>query len=280
MKRKLYKARYRNKKGGIMKKLLDLKLLGLVAILTVALVFIGVDFIKGQATTQGKPDKPPGKKGEDGHLTHDMPAITVFLDLSTDAVRSDGEGPYIDDIDRVTCFIGRRAGQFVLTTAHKYTSGRMLCVDDTNVIPSPPPPIPPNPSSYLGDCRVAEMATGGEGDSPVLPRGVDLRFMTAASRVGMSLILFDDRQNLWRLIYGEIVNDELEGGVLVTPKDFDPNRDVDGDGEADAVEWEITTDGDGSPTAILWWNLGWNDPIYYGPFEVPFHLTVRLKSAE
>jgi len=40
-----------------MKKLLDLKLFGLVAILIVALVFIGVDFIEGQVTTLGKPDK-------------------------------------------------------------------------------------------------------------------------------------------------------------------------------------------------------------------------------
>jgi hypothetical protein len=42
-----------------MKKLLDLKLFGLVAILTVALVFIGVDFIESQIKTQGKPPKPP-----------------------------------------------------------------------------------------------------------------------------------------------------------------------------------------------------------------------------
>ncbi len=46
-----------------MKKLLDLKLFGLVAILTVALVFIGVEFIESQVKTQGRPDKPdkPGK---------------------------------------------------------------------------------------------------------------------------------------------------------------------------------------------------------------------------
>ena len=46
-----------------MKKLPDLKLFGLVAILTVALVFIGVDFIESQVQTQGKPDKP-GKPGK------------------------------------------------------------------------------------------------------------------------------------------------------------------------------------------------------------------------
>ena len=44
-----------------MKKILDWKLFGLVAILTVALVFIGVDFIEGQMTTQDKPTNPPGK---------------------------------------------------------------------------------------------------------------------------------------------------------------------------------------------------------------------------
>ena len=41
-----------------MKKLLYFKLFGLVAILTVALVFIGVDFVESQVKTQGKPDKP------------------------------------------------------------------------------------------------------------------------------------------------------------------------------------------------------------------------------
>jgi hypothetical protein len=44
-----------------MKTILHLKLFGLVAILTVTLVFIGVNFIEGQMATQDKPDKPPGK---------------------------------------------------------------------------------------------------------------------------------------------------------------------------------------------------------------------------
>lgn len=47
-----------------MKKLLDLKHFGLVAILTVALVLIGVDFIESQVKTQGKPDKPGKTKTE------------------------------------------------------------------------------------------------------------------------------------------------------------------------------------------------------------------------
>lgn len=44
-----------------MKKNKNLKFFGLIAILTVALVFIGIDFVQGQVKTQGKPDKPPGK---------------------------------------------------------------------------------------------------------------------------------------------------------------------------------------------------------------------------
>ena len=46
-----------------MKRFCNLKIFGLVAILTVALVFIGVDFIESQEKTKGKPDKPfqPGK---------------------------------------------------------------------------------------------------------------------------------------------------------------------------------------------------------------------------
>jgi len=45
----------------MMKKIHNLKFLGLVVILTVALVFIGVDFIESQVKTQGKPPKPPGQ---------------------------------------------------------------------------------------------------------------------------------------------------------------------------------------------------------------------------
>jgi len=48
-----------------MKKFRGLKVFGLVAIVTFALVFIGIEFVQGQAKTMGKPDKPPGKeKGE------------------------------------------------------------------------------------------------------------------------------------------------------------------------------------------------------------------------
>ena len=63
-----------------MKKILDLKLLGLVVILTVALVFIGVNFMEGQVQTQDKPDKPfqPGKPGKE--------YIAFTGDLSGEAV--------------------------------------------------------------------------------------------------------------------------------------------------------------------------------------------------
>ena len=63
---------YEVKKGDVMKKLLDLKLFGLVAILIVALVFIGVDFIESQITTQGKPDKPSKSKTELIQFTGDL----------------------------------------------------------------------------------------------------------------------------------------------------------------------------------------------------------------
>ncbi len=50
-----------------MKRFCNLKIFGLVAILIVALVFIGVDFIESQEKTKGKPDKPfqPGKPGKE-----------------------------------------------------------------------------------------------------------------------------------------------------------------------------------------------------------------------
>jgi hypothetical protein len=54
-----------------MKKLLDLKLFGLVAFLAFALVFIGVDFIEGQAK-KGKPDKPSKSKTEWIAFTGDL----------------------------------------------------------------------------------------------------------------------------------------------------------------------------------------------------------------
>jgi hypothetical protein len=47
-----------------MKKNRNLKLFGLVFILTVGLVLIGFDIVQGQANTQGKPDKPPGQDKE------------------------------------------------------------------------------------------------------------------------------------------------------------------------------------------------------------------------
>ena len=48
-----------------MKRFRNLKIFVLVAFLTFALVFIGVDFIESQVKTQGKPDKPdkPDKPG-------------------------------------------------------------------------------------------------------------------------------------------------------------------------------------------------------------------------
>ncbi|MGB6864933.1 MAG: hypothetical protein WBE11_04520, partial [Candidatus Aminicenantaceae bacterium] len=39
----------------------NLKLFGLVVILSLALVFIGIDFVEGQVKTQGKPPKLPRK---------------------------------------------------------------------------------------------------------------------------------------------------------------------------------------------------------------------------
>ena len=48
-----------------MKKFRGLKILGLVTALAFVLVFIGIDFVKGQVITQGKPDKPPGKNKGD-----------------------------------------------------------------------------------------------------------------------------------------------------------------------------------------------------------------------
>jgi hypothetical protein len=70
-----------------MKKNVSLKYFGLIAILTVALVFIGIDFVQGQVKTQGKPNKPPGK----GKYVWSV----VILDDSELGLKG-----IIDDIDR------------------------------------------------------------------------------------------------------------------------------------------------------------------------------------
>lgn len=64
------------KKEDIMRKLLDLKLYGLMAIVTFALVFIVFTFGQGQVKTLGKPDKPGGKPKGSGTP---MDAISTWL---------------------------------------------------------------------------------------------------------------------------------------------------------------------------------------------------------
>ncbi len=71
-----------------MKKIHNLKLFGLVALLAFALVFIGIDFIEGQVrTTRGKPENPPGNPdnpNKGGHKTQDRPADVVFWNCCED----------------------------------------------------------------------------------------------------------------------------------------------------------------------------------------------------
>ncbi len=58
------KQEYLKLKEDFMQNNRGLKILGLVAIVALAFVFLGFNLVQGQVTTKGKPDKPPGKDDE------------------------------------------------------------------------------------------------------------------------------------------------------------------------------------------------------------------------
>jgi hypothetical protein len=191
--------------------------------------------------------------GKGGFKTRDLPANAEFLDLSTDAVRSDGlEGsePYIDGLDRVHSFIGRREGQFSLSTSNRATSGRMLCLDDQGQ------DIPESCGDFSG-CRVSEMITARLRDG-----GVDLRYLQDEVVVPLWINVYDDRQNLWHVQYG---------GVRVEPLGFD--------GDHNPAAWYIDTDCVDCPSAEVSRIIDnqYVDAIECGLFSLPFHMTVTLQ---
>lgn len=105
-----------------MKKIHNLKLFGLVAILTVALVFIGVDFIEGQKTTErkGNPNKPkPPGKGEISF--QNMPLCILSL---AGKIGKLGNNSLCDSVGGVTAFAGRQWS--ISLEIHKNTSDPSL----------------------------------------------------------------------------------------------------------------------------------------------------------
>lgn len=75
-----------------MKKNYGLKLLGLVVILLFAFVFVGLNFVQGQVSTQGKPDKPP--KDENYAWK------AVILDTGVSTLMGVGDPSYIPETEQ------------------------------------------------------------------------------------------------------------------------------------------------------------------------------------
>lgn len=184
--------------------------------------------------------------GKGGFKTSDLPANVLFTDSDKYDLQSDGlydPAVYFDGEEKVSCFIGRREGQFVLVTSNRSTSGRMLCLySDPEICDIP----------FTG-CRVARMATARIKDG-----GADLRELKQSVGVPINVELYDNRQNFWKLEYSN---------VLVIPYD------VNGDGMPES--WDITTDGTSSLATVLRitkWKKAFCDDV-----PIPFHLTVTLQ---
>jgi hypothetical protein len=79
-----------------MKALQRLRFLGLVVILTFALVVIGFNFVHGQVKTQDKPDKPPGK-GKPQSYTWSAVILPGLENQSS--IRGLGDLEYIPELD-------------------------------------------------------------------------------------------------------------------------------------------------------------------------------------
>jgi hypothetical protein len=73
-----------------MKKFHSLKILGLVAILGFVFVFVGHNFVQGQVSTQGKPNKPP--KDENYAWK------AVILDGPASSIKGMGAPSYIPEV--------------------------------------------------------------------------------------------------------------------------------------------------------------------------------------
>jgi hypothetical protein len=191
--------------------------------------------------------------GKGGFKTQDLPSNADFLEVTGDAVTSDGlNGPlsYINGQDRVSCFIGRREGQFSLTTSNKVTSGRMLNLDNQGQY------IPESCGNFNG-LRVSSMTTARIDDG-----GVDLRYLGDVVEIPLWLNVHDDRQNFWHIQYA---------GVRVEPVAF-------GD-DSNPTEWLIDTDCPDCSSANVSRVIDnqYVDAIDCGSFVLPFHLRVTLQ---
>lgn len=198
--------------------------------------------------------------GKGGFKTKDLPAKAEFSDETVYAVTSDGRygSVYISGEARVSCFIGRREGQFSLKTSNKATSGRTLHLDDLDQIDES---TPESCGNFSGN-RVSEMRTARVGDEY---GGVDLRYLVDGDEVVVPLWLnvYDDRQNLWHVRYD---------GVCVEPVAFE-----DGDPTAWLIDTDCTDTDRSKADVSRIVNNQYANPIPCGQFFLPFHLRVDLQ---
>lgn len=207
--------------------------------------------------------KKPDRGGGGG--PGDQPANFMFISEPGNAVDSDGGGEYIDGVGGANIFIGRRDGQFAVDkTSKQMSSGRMVCVDSSWIVG-----FPTDPDCDFSGCRVAHMLS--LRIAPDNTEYLDFGTMTEETgpvEVRFLIRLFEDRQNVWDLLYQ---------GVLVTPGGFDSN--------GNPTTWDIGTMPPGtdsvvSPTAKVTrvkdnkWSTG---RIQCGELNVPFHLRVTLQ---
>jgi len=266
--------------------------------LTILLIGLAL-VVWGNMGLAGKPDKPdkPGKPGSGTAYEHDLPVTVTFQDDFVNArIKSDGNGEYSDGTPGVTAFLGRRCGQFVLSTKAtakgKNKVGREVSLDFTQPVPPEdfPPEVPPfpEPADLPGVFPTffpesVKFVTAREGR----PGFLDLRAMTVGDGsmpvVGLRIeFCFEtplDGEDLWWITFGELNLDTTGGGPdddtygdLVTA-----TRVVDDDPLTPEEEgiWTIETSSVLEIGAALH-SVDWNGPdVYYGNYDMPFKLTIE-----
>lgn len=274
-----------------MKKILDLKLFGLVAILTVALFFIGVNFIEGQVKTQDKPDTPPGKdkKGDDDAFK-DMP---VCISLGPGEINEIGSKSLCDSTKGVTAFAGRRWG--IGVSINKNTSNPSLSLtlgerlDEENGDPFPrSDDYEPN-FDVSGRMSEPELWAGVGKECPNIK---DMPLPPSSEEDPPNWILTeaelrfrDDNGNVYHLFWGPGLwpgdRPWTNDNPLLAPEVYIERNADKPTPVGDHRNWDVYTqagevvEGDGNPragknTAFLWVRLaGWTW-VYCGAYDVPF----------
>lgn len=251
-----------------MKRLSDLKLLGLVAFLTVALVFIGLSFVQGQEATisKGKPVKPekkPGKPG--GNDSQDMPLCIDFegqLTASVDPLCDSGKG--------VDVYAGRNWG--ITIKIHKKTRDPYLIVSPA---PLPLNPMDGDPGLTTGFLPV--LGSNGRISEPefTVSVGVNVKDMAIGADhwTNGRLRFKDDYGTFFTIFWGPYVLPDGRWRTNPSAPAIHIHRNDDADGKRN---WSVMTQEDegarsGYHTAFLWGLTPGSDLMQYcGAYQVSF----------